>query len=65
MTILKISAWMLEDMLFHGRKARIVGATMDDYNIYLEIEGEDVPTEHPIVGVRTVLSQNTTFEPIP
>ena len=63
MAKLFVSTMLIEDMLFHGRQARIVGVTYDNYKLILEIEGPDVP-DAEFVTCTTTKSIDTRFEAV-
>lgn len=66
MTEIRVYVHTIEDMLFHGRAARIVGVRMDgDGRMFFEVEGSAIPKDAGTLIVRTVTTSNTLFEPLP
>ena len=65
MTEVRVYIHVIEDMLFHGRAARIVGVRMDgEGRMFFEVEGSAIPKDAGTLIVRTVTTSNTTFEPL-
>lgn len=66
MTEVRVHTYALEDMLFHGRAARIKAVRLDDAGyVFFEVEGSAIPEDAGVLVVRTVRIENTTFEPAP
>jgi hypothetical protein len=63
MAKLLVSTMLIEDLLFCGKQARIVGVTFDNYKLIFEIEGIDVPNVE-VVRCITTKSIDVRFEPV-
>ena len=61
MTEVRVYHHTIEDMLFHGRAARMDG----EGRMFFEVEGSAIPKDAGTLIVRTVTTSNTTFEPLP